>query len=81
MKSRLSSCTPYVCSACRRRISTASRNRLLSTRAAPADIYDIVAVGGGPVGLALLVALSMKVPRMPAEISDLSQELLPPHRT
>ena len=45
----------FVCRRCRFAIKKASQKRHASTSPA---IYDVVAVGGGPVGLALLAALS-----------------------
>ncbi|WEW57676.1 Putative ubiquinone biosynthesis monooxygenase [Emydomyces testavorans] len=47
----------YVCSVCRR--GSIQKKRFISTSTAPQlpEIYDIVCVGGGPAGLALLAAL------------------------
>ena len=52
----------FVCSTCRARARLAARTskRLASTLSRD-EIYDIVAVGGGPVGLALLAAISTEV--------------------
>ncbi|KAF7508014.1 hypothetical protein GJ744_009911 [Endocarpon pusillum] len=45
-----------ICSACRYRLSHPQRGIASSARSSP-EIYDVVAVGGGPVGLALIAAL------------------------
>lgn len=58
---------PYVCLSCRRGTSFLSIRRQYATSSQPEsesesdipDIYDVVCVGGGPAGLALLAALSM----------------------
>ncbi|KAL4781452.1 hypothetical protein BJX76DRAFT_16629 [Aspergillus varians] len=47
---------PYVCQSCRS-VRVSSRRRFGSTPAPVTDIYDVVCVGGGPAGLALLAAL------------------------
>jgi hypothetical protein len=49
----------YVRASCRRSLATAKRRTFAIRSPQTPDIYDIVAVGGGPVGLALLAALSM----------------------
>ena len=50
---------PYVCKPCRHKLAT-SRRRGVSISSSPKpELYDIVTVGGGPVGLSLLAALSM----------------------
>ena len=46
---------PFICRQCRVATRRATQKRHASTSPA---IYDVVAVGGGPVGLALLAALS-----------------------
>jgi len=49
----------FVCGRCRQALnSTAKRRRFASAAAPTPEIYDIVTVGGGPAGLALLAALS-----------------------
>ena len=50
---------PYVCASCRRSLTTTRRQTFASATQRTPDIYDVVTVGGGPVGLALLAALSM----------------------
>jgi hypothetical protein len=50
---------PYVCASCRRSLKTTRRQTFASATQRTPDIYDVVTVGGGPVGLALLAALSM----------------------
>ena len=52
----------YVCASCRRTLATARRRSFATSSSKPTEIYDIVAVGGGPVGLALLAALSKSLP-------------------
>jgi hypothetical protein len=47
----------FVCHACRHRLSQSRRGFASVTR--QREIYDVVTVGGGPVGLALLAALSI----------------------
>ena len=47
----------FICSSCRAAHRSIFQRRHASTSKTPA-IYDVVAVGGGPVGLALLAALS-----------------------
>src|SRR5271154_1501714 len=46
----------YVCTSCRRSLAIANRRTFTTTSPKKLDLYDIVAVGGGPVGLALLAA-------------------------
>ena len=46
----------FVCKHCRHRWSRSRRG--LASAASPSEIYDVVTVGGGPVGLALVAALS-----------------------
>lgn len=51
----------FICKACRVSLNQ-SRKRKFGTNSItsnPEEIYDVVTVGGGPVGLALLTALSM----------------------
>ncbi|KAL1953794.1 hypothetical protein VTO42DRAFT_2255 [Malbranchea cinnamomea] len=47
---------PYICSSCRQDLRICWK-RFASTKPAVPEIYDIVCVGGGPAGLALLAAL------------------------
>ncbi|KMU89511.1 ubiquinone biosynthesis monooxygenase COQ6 [Coccidioides immitis H538.4] len=47
----------YVCSSCRRGLLQKKRFASTSTTPQVPEIYDIVCVGGGPAGLALLAAL------------------------
>ncbi|EFE45076.1 hypothetical protein TRV_00137 [Trichophyton verrucosum HKI 0517] len=47
---------PYICTSCKRGLQ-AQRRRFASSLSQQPDIYDIVCVGGGPAGLALLTAL------------------------
>ncbi|KIW10324.1 hypothetical protein PV08_11286 [Exophiala spinifera] len=55
---RLRVSSSFVCAQCRKSLTSSKRRRLLSTTAsATPEIYDVVAVGGGPAGLALLAAL------------------------
>jgi ubiquinone biosynthesis monooxygenase Coq6 len=49
---------PYVCPSCRRGVQS-GRRRFTSNSDQIPDIYDVVCVGGGPAGLALLAALRM----------------------
>jgi hypothetical protein len=55
----------YVCTSCRRSLAIANRRTFTTTSPKKPDLYDIVAVGGGPVGLALLAALSMSTDPTP----------------
>lgn len=49
---------PFVCRSCRLAVQrTTKRYRSTGSGHQP-EIYDVVTVGGGPVGLALLAALS-----------------------
>lgn len=52
----------YICRSCRRDLTRTKRRRFgtNSITSNPEEVYDIVTVGGGPVGLALLTALSTK---------------------
>ncbi|KAL3476404.1 hypothetical protein BJX99DRAFT_246919 [Aspergillus californicus] len=47
---------PYVCPSCRT-VPFANKRRFGSKPAPVTDIYDVICVGGGPAGLALLAAL------------------------
>ncbi|KAL1984381.1 hypothetical protein VTN96DRAFT_9242 [Rasamsonia emersonii] len=47
---------PYVCPSCRRGLQSGRRGYASNSDQIP-DIYDVVCVGGGPAGLALLAAL------------------------
>ncbi|OQU94003.1 hypothetical protein CLAIMM_00429 [Cladophialophora immunda] len=50
--------TRFICVQCRKTLSSSRRRRFASTNASsPPEIFDIVTVGGGPAGLALLAAL------------------------
>jgi hypothetical protein len=55
----------YVCTSCRRSLAIGKRRNFTTTSPKKPDLYDIVAVGGGPVGLALLAALSMSTDPTP----------------
>src|SRR6266498_3693447 len=48
---------PYVCNSCQQSIRSRRRGYATAAASAP-EIYDVVCVGGGPVGLSLLAALS-----------------------
>lgn len=53
----------HICKACRSNIERSTKRRKFGTNSVTSnpkseDIYDVVTVGGGPVGLALLAALS-----------------------
>lgn len=49
----------FVCGRCRQALNLAAkRRRFASTASTSPEIYDVVTVGGGPAGLALLAALS-----------------------
>lgn len=53
----------YICPSCHSNIAKGARRAFSSTtnvRATP-DIYDVVCVGGGPAGLALVAALRMSI--------------------
>lgn len=51
--------TRFVCGRCRQALNAAAkRRRFASAASATPEIYDVVTVGGGPAGLALLAALS-----------------------
>jgi ubiquinone biosynthesis monooxygenase Coq6 len=53
----------YVCPSCQSNITKGARRAFSNTpnaRATP-DIYDVVCVGGGPAGLALVAALRMSI--------------------
>lgn len=61
MPTRLSALTgrsSFICAQCRKALTAPKRRRLLSTSSKTPEIYDVVTVGGGPAGLALLAALS-----------------------
>ncbi|EXJ56580.1 hypothetical protein A1O7_06924 [Cladophialophora yegresii CBS 114405] len=47
----------FVCVQCRHALTSTQRRRFLSTSSTQPEIYDLVTVGGGPAGLALLAAL------------------------
>ncbi|ETI26392.1 hypothetical protein G647_03169 [Cladophialophora carrionii CBS 160.54] len=47
----------FVCAQCRHALTSTQRRRFLSTSTTQPEIYDVVTVGGGPAGLALLAAL------------------------
>src|ERR1700710_2147096 len=50
--------TRFICFQCRKSLTSPKRRRFLSTtHASTPEIYDVVTVGGGPAGLALLAAL------------------------
>lgn len=51
---------PYICSSCRHHLLRTKRRKFSSSSSSSStpDIYDVVSVGGGPVGLAFLAALS-----------------------
>jgi ubiquinone biosynthesis monooxygenase Coq6 len=49
---------PYVCSSCQQQLLRTKRRKFASTSRTTPEIYDLATVGGGPVGLALLAALS-----------------------
>lgn len=55
----------HICKSCRLLLNGAKRRRYGTSSLAsnPDEIFDVVTVGGGPVGLALLTALSMYHPR------------------
>ncbi|KIX01864.1 ubiquinone biosynthesis monooxygenase COQ6 [Rhinocladiella mackenziei CBS 650.93] len=58
MPARLSlSISHVVCSFCRKSLAPAQQRRFASKIASNPEIYDVVTVGGGPAGLALLAAL------------------------
>lgn len=46
----------FVCEECQNRLRRSQRG--LASTSTPPEIYDVVTVGGGPVGLALVAALS-----------------------
>lgn len=49
----------FVCGQCRQALNLlAKKRRFASTASTSPEIYDVVTVGGGPAGLALLAALS-----------------------
>ncbi|KAH8697768.1 hypothetical protein BGW36DRAFT_174902 [Talaromyces proteolyticus] len=48
---------PYVCPSCRRGLQPRGRRGFSSAIGETPDIYDVVCVGGGPAGLALVAAL------------------------
>lgn len=53
----------YICPSCRSNITKGARRAFSGTaiaRTTP-DIYDVVCVGGGPAGLALVAALRMSL--------------------
>ena len=49
---------PYICSNCRQYLLHTNRRKFASISRSSPEIYDLATVGGGPVGLALLAALS-----------------------
>lgn len=57
---------PYVCKTCKTSLQHA-RKRFTTATGTKLDIYDAVILGGGPVGLGLLAALS-KVIQLPYEL-------------
>ncbi|KAJ9495043.1 putative ubiquinone biosynthesis monooxygenase [Exophiala xenobiotica] len=60
MPARISALTgrsSFICAQCRKALTAPKRRRLLSTSPKTPEIYDVVTVGGGPAGLALLAAL------------------------
>jgi ubiquinone biosynthesis monooxygenase Coq6 len=53
----------YICPSCQSNITKGTRRAFSGTpiaRTTP-DIYDVVCVGGGPAGLALVAALRMSI--------------------
>ena len=55
------SARPYVCSSCQQYLFRTKRRKFASSSSSTPEIYDVVSVGGGPVGLAFLAALSRLV--------------------
>ena len=53
----------YICQSCRSSLKRSTTRSYVTTTPNPnaEDIYDVVTVGGGPVGLALLTAISMSL--------------------
>jgi hypothetical protein len=49
---------PYICSNCRQYLLHTKRRKFAFNSRSWPEIYDLATVGGGPVGLALLAALS-----------------------
>ncbi|MCJ1226068.1 putative ubiquinone biosynthesis monooxygenase [Toensbergia leucococca] len=71
---------PYVCTSCARSIKLRSRRYATAVQSTP-ETYDVVCVGGGPVGLSLLTALRSSKQTSHLKLALVESQDLAPART
>ncbi|KAL6245070.1 putative ubiquinone biosynthesis monooxygenase [Rhinocladiella similis] len=72
----------FICVQCRKSLTSLKRRRLQSTTASSTpEIYDVVTVGGGPAGLALLAALKSSPVTSHLKTALIELQDLSKHRT